>query len=391
MRCRTSVLFVVCTTVILVAIGCGRSPREVFISPEPVGQNLGLGPGVSPLSFGPGDKSSPRWNPSGNRLAFVVDGYVVEKTIESREPRRLTTIDFGARKIEWLPSGKDLAILGHNISPREKRDAYRTRSSEEPLGVDELSSDVLAMEPRPGEKGLILAIKSAPSESEIAVTNGKGQIEETSKGHLEGRITGLSTSPDGKSEVLAVRLAENPAEFALYSFAGGRFERLAQLRKGMEIIGSPQWTSRGLYYVAGKTPSKSHAPAPYDLYQLPEGSETPSLVSSVGEDFVSSSVLASPNREMLAIIGRRRPVSQSNLYVLDLRTNNLKALTANENMEIKTGPEDIAWSPDGSSVAIVARGALLSGPKVYAAPADALLKDFYNVYEVSLSGTENGG
>lgn len=391
MRCRLPVLFIICTAIVLASAGCGSTPGEIYISPEPVGQNLGLGPGVRPLSFGLGDKSSPRWSPSGKQLAFVLDGYVVDKPVESRELQRLTTIDFGARKIEWLPSGKELAILGHSVSQREKSDAYRTKSGEEVLGVDEISPDVLAMEPRPGGKGLILAKKSGPSASKIATTNSEGQIEKTSSGRLEGWVTGLSTSSDGNSAVLAVKLAENPISFALYKFTGGRFERLTQLPEGMEVIGSPQWTTRGIYYVAGKTPSKSDVPALYDLYQLPEGSETPSLVSSVGEDFVASSVLASPDREMLAIVGRRRPVSQSNLYVLDLQTSKLKALTANENMEIKTGPEDLAWSPDGSNVAIVARGALLSGPKTYAAPADSLLKDFYNVYEVSLFNTESGG
>ena len=51
-------------------------------------------------------------------------------------------------------------------------------------------------------------------------------------------------------------------------------------------------------------------------------------------------------------------------------------------MDIKTGPDDLAWSPDGESVAIVARGALSDEPSVHAGPADALLEDFYNLYEI---------
>jgi TolB protein len=51
-------------------------------------------------------------------------------------------------------------------------------------------------------------------------------------------------------------------------------------------------------------------------------------------------------------------------------------------MDIKTGPDDLAWSPDGESVAIVARGALSEEPHVRAGPADSLLEDFYNLYEV---------
>lgn len=387
MRCKPLALsFFLVTVILVVAVGCGRPVEEVSISTEPAGQNLGLGPGVSPLSSGPGDKSSPRWSPSGDRLALVVDGYVVDRTVESRELQRLTTRDFGAREIEWLPSGEELAIFGHSSSPGEKRDAYRTRSDEEFLGVDEISPGVLAMEPRAGDKGLILAIRSGSLRSRIAVTDGRGRIEETPKQSLEGRITGISASPDGDSAVLAVKLTENPVSFGLYSFTKGHFERMTRLGKGVEIVGSPQWTTQGIYYVAGKTnPESGDHPTLYHLYRLPEGSKVPSLVSSVGKGFVASSIRVSPDHEMLAIIGRRRPISQSNLYVLDLRTNNLKALTANENMEIKTGPEDLAWSPDNRSIALVARGVLLSAPRVYAVPANALLKDFYNVYEVPVS------
>ena len=46
-------------------------------------------------------------------------------------------------------------------------------------------------------------------------------------------------------------------------------------------------------------------------------------------------------------------------------------MTVNEDMEIKTGPDDLAWSPDGESIAIV-----------------ALLEDFYNLYEVPVEGLE---
>jgi hypothetical protein len=57
-------------------------------------------------------------------------------------------------------------------------------------------------------------------------------------------------------------------------------------------------------------------------------------------------------------------------------------VTTNEDMEIKTGPDDLAWSPGGDSVAIVARGALSDEPRVRAAPKRALLEDFYNLYEI---------
>ncbi len=82
------------------------------------------------------------------------------------------------------------------------------------------------------------------------------------------------------------------------------------------------------------------------------------------------------------MIGHLNPQSPTNLYVLDLAAEELEAVTTNEDMEIKTGQDDLAWSPDGKSVVIVARGALSGEPVVHAAPANALLEDFYNLYEV---------
>jgi Tol biopolymer transport system component len=104
-------------------------------------------------------------------------------------------------------------------------------------------------------------------------------------------------------------------------------------------------------------------------------------VRGVGEDFVAASISVSPDGGRLAIIGRRNPGSPTNLYVLDLASDTLKAATTNESMEIKTNPRDLAWYPDGSSVVLVARGAF-SGPEVYDAPAKALSAAFYSLYEV---------
>jgi TolB protein len=80
---------------------------------------------------------------------------------------------------------------------------------------------------------------------------------------------------------------------------------------------------------------------------------------------------------------------RSRHHVLDPLAEDLTAVTTNEDMEIKTGPDDLAWSPDGESVAIVARGALSEEPRVRAAPADTLLADFYNLYEIPVDGSED--
>ena len=157
------------------------------------------------------------------------------------------------------------------------------------------------------------------------------------------------------------------------------------------MFGDPQWTSQGIYYVAGEQQEAAEPDAaPFDLYRIPENTSSPERAPGVGDDFVASSLKRAPEGERLAVIGRRNPASADNLYVLDLGSGNLEAATSNEDMQIKTGPEDLTWSDAGDSVVIVAR-AVLSEPQVYSASADTLVTDFYNLYEVPVSTLETGG
>src|SRR5919202_5055661 len=96
---------------VLAPTGCGLLSEDtqevVVIPPTPVGltAGFGLGSGVRTLSFGPGNKSSPRVNPSGDSVAFTLDGYAVEKPLYTQDFRRRTASDFGAESAEWLPDG----------------------------------------------------------------------------------------------------------------------------------------------------------------------------------------------------------------------------------------------------------------------------------------------
>ena len=156
-----------------------------------------------------------------------------------------------------------------------------------------------------------------------------------------------------------------------------------------EILGMPQWTRQGIYFVAGEqaTSVDGDGSEPlYNLYRVQAEAGAPELAPGVGEDFVASSIRVSPDGGRLAVIGRLNPKSPINLYVLDPAAQKLTAVTTNEDMEIKTGPDDLAWSPDGKSVAIIARGTPSTEPEVRPEPADTLLRDFYNLYEIPVSG-----
>jgi Tol biopolymer transport system component len=378
----------------LVVAGCMHSSGEVSIQPLPTAGGRvdpGLGPEARPLSSGPGYKGSPSWSPQGDRITFIVDGYVVDKPVDAGGSRRWTKRDLVAEDAEWT-SESSLAIFGGarpQLGTDEvSRSVYRARSEEGSLGIEEIAKKVLAMSPGPEGEGLIVAVETSPYESRLALMHGNGMVDRLYTSAIEGRVTGISLSPDGRRVALAVRTPGDYASFELHTFdlKSGNHQKMARLSEGLEIFGAPQWTKRGICYVVGKEGASGNGSAAplYDLYSIPPDSDRPKPTPGVGEDFVASSTLVSPDGERLAVIGRLNPKSPINLYVLDLAAEDLEAVTTNEDMEIRTGPDDLAWSPDGESVAIVARGADSDEPRVRAAPKGALLEDFYNLYEIPI-------
>ena len=364
-----------------------------------------LGPGTRALSSGPGYKASPSWSPRGDRIAFTVDGYVVDKPTRARDVRRWTTRDLVADNAAWT-SESSLAIFGlasgsvtgtGPLVGREEvpRSVYLARFREGSLEVEEVATDILAMSQGPRGRGLIVALGVGPYESRLALLHDDGAVDRFYTAPIEGRVTGISLSPDGRMIALAARPPGDPApsELHVLDLRDGVYRRLARLHAGLEIIGAPQWTKRGICYVAGKEMvSRPGGATPlYDLFLIPSRSGRPGPMPGVGEDFVASSIRVSPDGDRLAVVGRLNPNSPTNLYVLNLRNGGLDDVTINEEMEIKTGPDDLAWAPDGESVAIIARGALSEGPSVHEAPKVALLEDFYNLYEVPVEGTPEAG
>jgi dipeptidyl aminopeptidase/acylaminoacyl peptidase len=411
-RTSTTLIAILVILTLTALSGCGSvtgpAQEGVAIPPASSGPVTDLGPGVRPLSFGPGDKSSPRVSPSGERVAFVLDGYVVDKALYSQGFRPLITAsDFGAEYAEWLPDG-DLAISspeggtgGGDIEGTPAPSSLlgvrlKGGSQDSYSSVDRLAENVIVAGAAPGG-GDIAAIVSASTDpgstadatsSRLVLLQGSEKPMKVYLREIKGPVASLSVSPDGRLAVLASRRdtgrPNSRFEILTYRLSDGWVRRVARLPKDMDILGAPQWTQRGVYFVGGevnRTAEGGEDPTTYTLYRIPEGSRGPEPVRGVGEDFVAASISVSPDGGRLAIIGRRNPGSPTNLYVLDLASDTLKAATTNESMEIKTNPRDLAWYPDGSSVVLVARGAF-SGPELYDAPAKALSAAFYSLYEV---------
>lgn len=388
--------------------GCGRGTEVSPIEPAAPSRDVNnpdLGsPAVDPLSFGPGDKGSPSWSPSGEAVAFIVDGYVSERSLASGSYTRRTTRDLGAERVTWLASGEDLAILGESTNPNpDDEDAdthplYVTRGGEVQLEVESLADNALAMTAPTDHDPLVVALKSGEYESEIStVRPDTGELEAYPE-PIDGRVTELSVTPDAE-RVFATVVASSdsgPEQYEIHELdlESGESERLARLPRGQEIFGAPQQTDNGVYYVVGErgdgVSANGEGEVRYTLYRLSGDSSSPGPASVVGRDFIASSIKASPNGGRLALLGRRDSASATNLYVLDLSDGSLYAATTNENMEIKTDVDGLEWSPDGESVTIVAHNDLAE-PRVYNGSADTLLAPFYNLYEIPVNDLREAG
>src|SRR5918911_2456848 len=148
--------------------GGAHANKDVSIEPlVPAAGRVdpGLGPGTRALSSGPGYKASPSWSPGGDRIAFTIDGYVVDRPTDSEELRRWTTRDFIAEDTEWI-SEDTLMILGAappSGTEETPSPLYRTRADEDSPDLEKVDKEVSAL--GPGRGGLIFALGRGAFES----------------------------------------------------------------------------------------------------------------------------------------------------------------------------------------------------------------------------------
>ena len=374
--------------------GCTHIQKTYIppLAPTTGGVDSGLGQGTRALSSGPGYKGLPAWNRDGTRISFTVDGYVMDTSTASGESGRWTTRDFVAMDTEWT-SDETLAILG-TTSPTGRgadNSLYRANAGGGSLALTRIAGGVMAMSPIPEEDDLLFALATGLHGSELALTSDGGVTYKTySDNHIDGHVSALASSPGGDEAIMSVhpRGDSRTSELRTFDLRRGEERQVARLEGDREILGTPQWMQQSIYFVAGKQTAglDDDGPEPlFELYRVPADGGTPEPAPGIGEDFVASSIRVSPQGDRLAVIGRLNPKSPINLYVLDPATKKLEAVTANEDMEIKTDPGDLAWSPDGKNVAIVARGTPSTTPEVRAEPAQSILRDFYNLYEIPIS------
>jgi Tol biopolymer transport system component len=370
---------------LLAISGCGRPEAAISLQPAPEERDrtdLGLGPGVRPLTTGPGDKSSPSFSPDGKRLAFVIDGYAAVSPVGSQGYWTKVPVEISAARVSWTSPGGRMIISGEELLSGEEYPVHLFPGDDRPREPVRAAEEVLAAVPVPRDGGLLVAVEGKGSRSVLALLNPDGKSGRVYP-EIDGRITNLSPTPDGDRAIAVTQGEEpdSPAALHYVNLSDGSSTRLVRLKSGMQVSGLPQWTKEGIYFVATEGVSSEEKDLRYRLYRIPGNSDEAEPAPEAGEKFVASSLRASPKGDKLAIIGRRNLGSGTELYVLDPETGDFRSATSNEDMEIKTGPYDLSWSPDGSSVAILARG-VLSAPEARPAPAHALTVDFYNVYEV---------
>lgn len=147
---------------------------------------------IHALTDGKGSVSSPRWSPSGDRLAFISSGAekqdeVFVSNVTPWEPKQVTHAPAGVQQFSWSPKGNLIAYVTPDSLPNSDAafdigdDGYRTDAAMVPSHLWVVGSD--GSDPK-------------------RITHGSWSILETA-GPFAGGASDPSWSPDGTSIAFA--------------------------------------------------------------------------------------------------------------------------------------------------------------------------------------------
>ena len=256
------------------------------------------GSGHRPLTDGTADVGSPRWSPSGDRLAYVSDGEegseIRVRWMDTGQSTSVVRLDESPSELAWSPDGERIAFS--RFVPAE----------EEPF---------TAKMPRPPE--------GADWGPPVRVTQAV-RYKEDGEGLVE----------PGHRHVFVV-----PAD-------GGTPR---QLTTGDFDHGDPTWTpdGRALLLVANRRDDHEYEPADTEIYEYVfEDGGLRALTDRHGPD---GSPAVAPDGDRIAYTGRDeryQGYQLTHLYVMDRDGGDRRRLLA----DLDRSVADPAWAPDGSGI-----------------------------------------
>ena len=251
-----------------------------------------------PLVSGSGVFSSPRWSPSGDRLAYLSNSegktQLFVQWLEGGETAKVTTLPESPRSIVWSPNGKYIAFTRFVPAP--------------PPTLAEM-----------------------PAKPEGA----KWAEPATVIDRMTFRRDGGGYLPTGNNQVFVV-----PAD-------GGT---PLQMSKGSYPIGgSVSWLpgSQSIVYSSNRRDNVEYHPRQMDLFEA--SIATGNLTQVTDHAGAESNPVVSPNGRYLAYTSTadtRQGYNRSDLRVMDLMSGESRSLTA----DLDRSVSDVEWAPDSKSL-----------------------------------------
>lgn len=257
---------------------------------------------MRPLTTGTENDYSPRWSPSGDRLAYVstADGgsEIWMRWMDTGQTAKLTALTGGPGSLTWSPDGKWLAFT---------------------MFVPETNPPLPVSMPRPPT-----GADWGPAWKYID--------------RMDYRADGVGDLPTGHQHIFVV-----PAE-------GGTPR---QLTDGPFDHGAPSWTTdgTGILFSADRTERPENEIPDSEIYRVDVA--TGEITQLTDREGPAGSPVMSPDGRRIAWTGRDEQFlgyQQSHLYVMDADGSNIRGLT--DDLDRSVGSPE--WSDDGRRIYVSA-------------------------------------